>query len=545
MEHQFPEICGSMDIAHPTALLLGRRLWKTYFVSLDYESTQHHRPILRVKRKSEHWVYILSGSNVRVERPKLTTLGHSRGKRTLVLEDAMTKTPWLYLSTKNKEQHVLWIRNFRKMLPQHTHEARESRMQLRAAIGTLTQKSDEEHALTTWTKLQQEERKEEAKKEYHELEHQDQDQDVVVMVQQSEEGNKTTKEKSLLGAPRFLTLDIQGIDAMRETLCCRAALYCNITLDDALALFRSFRWNWPALSARWHDDHISVLASIGVFSPVVVVEVAPVEEQKKSTTTITTTTTAAAPAPPAPAPAPFPSAAAPLKASSSNFTCDICYDDFPSNDVDSCTLALACGHRFCLNCWREHAQSSMAAGPLHLWSTGSTCPQHGCDRYIPTKIFVPLLENDTNRHRFQVLLRNNFVDNCPLLHWCGSVMSCQHAIALSPSAILQYKGDRSFEHMVDVEAECNACGHSTCFDCGKKPHGRASCMQAETWQKHYLMLEEAAGTEESKQNDEKWLAQNTRPCPSCKSPIQRNFGCNHMTCNCCGHEFCWVCMELW
>ena len=36
-----------------------------------------------------------------------------------------------------------------------------------------------------------------------------------------------------------------------------------------------------------------------------------------------------------------------------------------------------------------------------------------------------------------------------------------------------------------------------------------------------------------------------QPCPNCKSPIQRNFGCNHMTCNCCSHEFCWVCMQPW
>ncbi len=35
---------------------------------------------------------------------------------------------------------------------------------------------------------------------------------------------------------------------------------------------------------------------------------------------------------------------------------------------------------------------------------------------------------------------------------------------------------------------------------------------------------------------------NSRPCPRCLTPIQRNQGCRHMTCRC-GHEFCWHCLR--
>jgi len=38
-----------------------------------------------------------------------------------------------------------------------------------------------------------------------------------------------------------------------------------------------------------------------------------------------------------------------------------------------------------------------------------------------------------------------------------------------------------------------------------------------------------------------WLAKNTKPCPSCSSPIERSTGCNHMWCEGCRYYFCWIC----
>ena len=42
---------------------------------------------------------------------------------------------------------------------------------------------------------------------------------------------------------------------------------------------------------------------------------------------------------------------------------------------------------------------------------------------------------------------------------------------------------------------------------------------------------------------------NTKKCPVCHKPIEKNQGCNHMTCKAaaggCGYEFCWMCLGKW
>ena len=40
---------------------------------------------------------------------------------------------------------------------------------------------------------------------------------------------------------------------------------------------------------------------------------------------------------------------------------------------------------------------------------------------------------------------------------------------------------------------------------------------------------------------EDYLKDNARHCPHCNAPIEKNEGCNKITCWRCGTNFCWLC----
>ena len=42
-----------------------------------------------------------------------------------------------------------------------------------------------------------------------------------------------------------------------------------------------------------------------------------------------------------------------------------------------------------------------------------------------------------------------------------------------------------------------------------------------------------------------WIMAKTKSCPNCRKSIEKNQGCNHMTCRLCSNEFCWLCLGKW
>lgn len=80
------------------------------------------------------------------------------------------------------------------------------------------------------------------------------------------------------------------------------------------------------------------------------------------------------------------------------------------------------------------------------------------------------------------------------------------------------------------------CGNDMCFGCGyAADHRPVLCKIVKLWEKKCADDSETAN----------WLNAHTKECPKCQSTIEKNGGCNHMTCKKCKGEFCWVCMGPW
>lgn len=72
-------------------------------------------------------------------------------------------------------------------------------------------------------------------------------------------------------------------------------------------------------------------------------------------------------------------------------------------------------------------------------------------------------------------------------------------------------------------------------ECLGEAHSPSGCEQWVEWQSKVAEVKPeelriSSGETEDAANF-LWLVTNSKPCPNCKSPIQKNEGCNHMKCS--------------
>lgn len=257
-------------------------------------------------------------------------------------------------------------------------------------------------------------------------------------------------------------------------------------------------------------------------------------------------------------------------------TCPICFDDFASEDPEWFQLK-ECKHGFCSNCLSGYiSSSSESRSGLRI-----ICPDHRCKMLISEKNLKALVTNNAVYEQMVASENENFVSAAKDFKFCprpgcnGIVMQtvaklklaelyeeesiqCLPAFCtrvdgsdfLNVQAKQGYDGVKDNDYFSKVEKQPLK-AHRFCFTCGKAPHWPASCSDMEIWrekvaQETGTVANEGDGSfEEVAQN--LWLKVNTRSCPKCKAPIEKNDGCNHMTCNNrrCRHEFCWICGQDW
>merc|ERR1719331_1111481 len=87
----------------------------------------------------------------------------------------------------------------------------------------------------------------------------------------------------------------------------------------------------------------------------------------------------------------------------------------------------------------------------------------------------------------------------------------------------------------NVRCGPGGCGCTFCFKCGEEAHEPSSCSELVSWVEKCQNESETAN----------WILANTKRCPKCQTRIEKNQGCNHMSCSQCKYEFCWMCMGDW
>ncbi|CAO2150099.1 unnamed protein product [Urochloa humidicola] len=196
--------------------------------------------------------------------------------------------------------------------------------------------------------------------------------------------------------------------------------------------------------------------------------------------------------------------------------CAICFDEYPAGRMRSA----GCSHYYCDDCWREYMCAAVGDGARCL---SLRCPDPSCSAAVVRELVDEVADGADRARYAQFWLRSYVEESGGRMRWCAGP-GCTRAVKF-----LGFAGDGA----ADVFCECR---HGFCWSCGEEAHRPVSCDTVRAWQAKNVSDSETAN----------WLLTHTKHCPKCQRPIEKNQGCNHMTCRPpCGHHFCWLCFDPW
>ncbi|GLT92181.1 hypothetical protein SLE2022_100320 [Rubroshorea leprosula] len=194
--------------------------------------------------------------------------------------------------------------------------------------------------------------------------------------------------------------------------------------------------------------------------------------------------------------------------------CGICFESYPRRRI----VTASCGHPYCTDCWRSYVSNAINDGPGCLILK---CPHPSRCSAAVGRDMIDALATDGEREKYAQYLINSYVEgNKENTKWCPAP-GCECAI--------------NFLQGENFDVSCQF-SHLFCWNCTEEAHRPLDCKTVEKW-----MLKNSSESENMT-----YVLAFTKPCPKCKRPIEKNQGCNHMTCRQpCGHEFCWICLGDW
>uniref|UniRef100_A0A8C1L3I0 E3 ubiquitin-protein ligase RNF14 n=1 Tax=Cyprinus carpio TaxID=7962 RepID=A0A8C1L3I0_CYPCA len=218
------------------------------------------------------------------------------------------------------------------------------------------------------------------------------------------------------------------------------------------------------------------------------------------------------------------------------FCCGICYSEKLGSDS---LLFKECQHVYCKACMKEYFQIQIRDGKVQCLN----CPEPKCVS-MATPSQVKLLVGEDEFARYDRLLLQSSLDLMKDVVYCPR-KSCCMAVMVEPDSTMGI---------------CPACKYAFCTLCKRSYHGLNHCKPTDDDYRS-MRAEYNSASEERKKFLEKrfgrqviqkvldsfstdWLKDNCKQCPCCGTNIQKNKGCNKMTCSLCQSYFCWICMTV-
>ncbi|TVU23614.1 hypothetical protein EJB05_25989, partial [Eragrostis curvula] len=209
-------------------------------------------------------------------------------------------------------------------------------------------------------------------------------------------------------------------------------------------------------------------------------------------------------------------AAATNGGASGNLVCAICFERHAAARMRSA----GCAHFYCRACWRGYLRAAVEDGG-GARCLSLRCPEPSCRAPVAREL-VDAAAGADDRARYAAFAARSYVEESGgRIKWCPAP-GCTHAVELDGGAALA--GNAA----ADVFCDCR---HAFCFRCGEEAHRPVTCETVRRW-----LAKNASDSETAN-----WVLANTKHCPRCRKPIEKNQGCNHMRCRC-GHHFCWLCL---
>jgi len=198
--------------------------------------------------------------------------------------------------------------------------------------------------------------------------------------------------------------------------------------------------------------------------------------------------------------------------------CSVCDEIYTKAYFKKITPSCTHETNICNACVKESIMNIVNGGSFAAKSSYQSiaCPTNNCKSHLNSKDIQVFLSAE-EFGRWETLASEEWAEAQPEFRWCSN--------ATCGSGQLVDGGEDANSFFT-----CYKCRAMTCIRHRVPMHKGVSCDE----------YEKTLATDERALVD--WKAKNTKACPKCNVPIEKNGGCDHMNCKHCKHAFCWSCL---